>query len=542
MHSVPLRAVLALLVFAPIVRAAEVDGPDEEIMPDSLRTGPLAPTGTFNGTRGLSQTPAAEALGPGRLVIGLSGPWYRQERSFGGVPNRRADIITGVGTVAYGLAAALDVFASLTGYSSLNYRSDRATGLGTLGAGAQFTLPVTGAFPLRLAAQAGAFAGLSGNPINRNEADGYNYFETRTGADYRGMLIQSLVLGPERLGFKAHFNQGLSWSDRDAGSLMLLAAGLQANLGAAALGLELHSRTRTRDVALLDDPLWLTPSLQVRTGWNVNLTAGADFALSRDRDHSVAERSLEPWRAIGGIAFTLDTRWLRERDAKWAALKALRSRERAALAVMRRQAAQEAQEALEAEAEKQAEARRARESSREAMAAAAAQAAERERRARALNKGRALAAMPPRTPLENRLLAGETISLASVPFQPGRADIAPRAKPFLDDLAKVLTRYAKLRYELGGHADSVGHPEVNRLLSHERAVAVKFYLSEREPELEDRIGVIGYGAANPVADNASTTGRLMNRITDLKVANKAALADYVLPPSSPTNTAMGPEE
>lgn len=538
--------------------AAIADAPDysafyaaeEEAMPDSLKHPPIAPTNTLNGTRGLSQTPSAEALGAGRLVLGLSGPWYRQERAFAGAPNRDADIFTGVATLAYGLAPALDIFASLTGYSSLNYNSSEATGLGTLGAGAQVSWPELQGFPLAMAAQAGVFGGLSDNPINRNGADGYNYFETRTGTDFRGLLIQSLVFGPERLGFKAHFNEGLAWSTRDDGPLMLLAAGLQANLGPAAAGLELHSRTRARDAAFRSDPLWLTPSLQVRTGWNVNLTAGADIALSRDRDHSVAERSMEPWRLMGGIAFTVDTRWKGERDAQWAALKARRAQERAA-AVERERKASELAEAAAAERKARADLAAclaADRSAREpAKVAEKPQPSDAKGPKGAASARRAAQDFARRTPFEKRLLSGETVRLGSVPFASGKTELPPSAKPYLDDLARILMRYPNLRYELGGHADGSGNPEVNRILSQARAVAVKSYLAEKEPALEDRVGVMGYGDAEPISDNTSHAGRKANRKPDLKVANKAALAEYnprYEAPQAPvpTGTAMGPEE
>jgi outer membrane protein OmpA-like peptidoglycan-associated protein len=572
MHLIPYRAArraapLALLSLLCLVRVAPAapavsaqasaavasapaaDGPDyaafssssataspaaqEESMPDSLRSAPIAPTNTLNGTRGLSQTPAAEALGTGRLVLGLSGPWYRQERAFSGTPNRTADIFTGVATLAYGVSSSVDLFASLTGFSSLNYSSSEATGLGTFGGGAQVTWPPLAGFPISMAMQAGVFGGLSRNPINRNQADGYNYFETRTGTDFRGMLIQSLVFGPERMGFKAHLNEGLAWSGRETGALTLLAAGLQANLGPTALGVELHSRSRAQDVALLNDPLWVTPSLQVRTGWNVNLTAGADFALSRDRDHSVAERSLEPWRLIGGIAFSLDTHWKSQRDAKWAALKAERARQ-AGLA--RGQADGAEKERLIAEAAAASEAGR---KAREALAACLAEGKSARETAKASETPTAAPARRitidtrKRTPFENRLLAGETVRLRSVPFKSGKAELLPRAHSYLNELALILVRYPNLQYELGGHADRSGNPEVNRILSQARAVAVKSYLAERQPALEDRIGAVGYGDASPVADNSDRNGRWSNRKPDLKVTNQAALAEYVQPAAQP---------
>lgn len=520
--------------------AAFAGADEEEAMPDSLRFRPIAPTNTLNGTRGLTQTPAAEALGPGRLVLGVSGPWYRQGKSFSGTPNRAADIFTGVATMAYGLGSSFDLFASLTGYSSLNYNSSEATGLGTFGGGAQVTWPPLAGFPMSMALQAGVFSGLSRNPINRNQADGYNYFETRTGTDFRGMLIQSLVFGPERLGFKAHFNEGLAWSGRETGALTLLAAGLQANLGPAALGVELHSRSRAQDVALLDDPFWVTPSLQLRTGWNVNLTAGADIALSQDRNHSVAERSLEPWRLIGGIAFTLDTRWRKTRDAKWAALKFERSRLQA---VRGEKALDTERDRLIAEALQEAEAGR---KAREALAACLAEGQRARETAKVAEPQQPAAARRApdtrkRTPLEKSLLAGETVRLGMVPFKSGKAELLPRAHSYLTELARILVRYPNLQYELGGHADGSGNPEVNRILSQARAMAVKGFLAEREPALEERIGVVGYGDASPVADNTDKNGRWANRKPDLKVVNKAALAEYVQPDAQPAprKTAQG---
>jgi len=175
-------ALLSLSSLAPSVHAVTpiTDGADysafaasdEEAMPDSLKSPPIAPTNTLNGTRGLSQTPAAEALGAGRLVLGLSSPWYRQERAFSGTPNRKADIFSGIATLAYGLAPSVDLFASMSGFSSLNYNSGEATGLGTFGGGAQITWPPLAGFPMSMAAQAGVFGGLSRNPINKNQADG----------------------------------------------------------------------------------------------------------------------------------------------------------------------------------------------------------------------------------------------------------------------------------------------------------------------------------------------------------------------------------
>jgi len=66
-----------------------------------------------------------------------------------------------------------------------------------------------------------------------------------------------------------------------------------------------------------------------------------------------------------------------------------------------------------------------------------------------------------------------------------------------------------------GHTDSVGPSEVNQRLSSERARAVKSYLVGQglTPEM---IAADGKGAAAPVADNASRSGRAKNRRTEIE--------------------------
>jgi outer membrane protein OmpA-like peptidoglycan-associated protein len=536
-----LLAALGLLAFRIPAGAqgatAAVDPPVIEHIEDTTTVKVIAPTNTMQGTRGLSQTASAEALGEGRLVFGLHGPWYRQERKFQGVPNQKADIFTGVGTVAYGISRQWDIFASLTAYGSNNYNSANASGLGTVGGGVQATLPFTPSAPIRMGAQFGVFNGISKNPIDSNFADGYNYFETRTGMDFRGSLIQTLVFGREDAALKAHFNEGVVTSvESGVDPLLLLGTGMQMNLPVAAVGLELHSRTNLKDIALATDPLWLTPSMQFRTGYNLNLSIGGDISLSRERSTPSAVRALEPYRVFGGLAFTFDTQEEKRRQEKLEAIRATQERYR-----LRAQALEYARKAHEdslaaasvniqvnnISAQNEALAAKAHQDS-----LAMAEKARQDSLSLADARHRLEIEKSKRSDMENQLLTTGLLVLDAVYFETGRTEISINSKPYLTMLAKMLTKYPKLQIEVDGHTDNVGSDAYNQNLSQGRAMAVMSYLISQAPELSGRLTAKGYGESMPKADNRTAEGRKYNRRTELQVLNKDALREY----NEPTQT------
>jgi len=519
---------------------AQIDPPVIEHIEDTTTVELIQPTNTMQGTRGLSQTASAEALGEGRLVLGLNGPWYRQERSFAGTPNAKADIFTGIGSLAYGIGRQWDIFASLTAWGTQNYHGPQGSGLGTLQGGVQGTLPFTPTAPIRMGAQFAVINGLSDNPIDSNFADGYNYFETRTGLDFRGTLLQTLVAGSEATSLKMHFNEGVATSmESGVDPLLLLSTGLQMNVPMAALGLELHSRTALSDINFRTDPLWLTPSIQFRSLYSMNQTLGVDIALSRDRTGpgtQVALRALEPYRLFGGIAFTFDTWAEKRRQEKWEALRASREREQLkAEAVAAAQQAhddsvaaanahtqinnitvQNDQLSEQARQDSLAMAQKARQDS---LALADAQ--------RKLNEERSR-----RTDLENQLLTTGMLVMDAVYFETGKSDISLNSKPYLTMLAKMLTKYPKLQIEVDGHTDNIGSDAYNLTLSQARATAFRDYMASQVPDLGPRLTARGYGESRPKADNTTAEGRKLNRRTELQVLNKDALRQYNEPISS----------
>lgn len=95
-------------------------------------------------------------------------------------------------------------------------------------------------------------------------------------------------------------------------------------------------------------------------------------------------------------------------------------------------------------------------------------------------------------------------------FRPFSAEILPSSHQVLNEAAKVLLDYATLRLEIGGHTDPAGDPQANRLLSQQRADAVRQYLISRGVQAW-RLMAVGYGSERPRFNNATPQGRAQNR-------------------------------
>ncbi|MCS6944826.1 MAG: OmpA family protein [Sutterellaceae bacterium] len=120
----------------------------------------------------------------------------------------------------------------------------------------------------------------------------------------------------------------------------------------------------------------------------------------------------------------------------------------------------------------------------------------------------ALSALPPRPSVEDALRA---LNLLVVNFAPGSAEVPPDAHAVLTRAAAVIAALpAGTVLELGGHTDDTGTDAANAALSQARAQAVlDFLVAAGVPR--DRLVARGYGAARPVANNATEEGRFRNR-------------------------------
>ena len=104
-----------------------------------------------------------------------------------------------------------------------------------------------------------------------------------------------------------------------------------------------------------------------------------------------------------------------------------------------------------------------------------------------------------------------------VQFDFDQSNIRPDYKDEIDALGGFLKKNPAAYVLLEGYADSTGPEEYNLGLSLRRADSVANYLRDNYMISNDRIVVNYYGQANPIADNATSEGRAMNRRVEIAV-------------------------
>lgn len=111
------------------------------------------------------------------------------------------------------------------------------------------------------------------------------------------------------------------------------------------------------------------------------------------------------------------------------------------------------------------------------------------------------------------------VTLSGNTFASGAERLTAPARRELRVLATVLAGYPGHVITIDGHTDAVGDPAANRLLSAERAAAVRAGLiAEGVDPLW--IAARAFGAAQPVASNDTATGRAANRRVEIRIAKQ----------------------
>lgn len=119
---------------------------------------------------------------------------------------------------------------------------------------------------------------------------------------------------------------------------------------------------------------------------------------------------------------------------------------------------------------------------------------------------------------------GLVMTLGDVLFATGRADLTPSAMTRLDRLAQFMQRYPDRTVRVEGYTDSTGSADSNLRLSEMRAQAVRAALVARGID-PARVVTQGLGEAQPVASNATESGRQQNRRVDIVISDTGSVAE-----------------
>jgi outer membrane protein OmpA-like peptidoglycan-associated protein len=105
---------------------------------------------------------------------------------------------------------------------------------------------------------------------------------------------------------------------------------------------------------------------------------------------------------------------------------------------------------------------------------------------------------------------------SNITFATDQSDIRPNFYEALNSVALVLKEFDRTQVDVNGHTDSDGSNEYNEELSSRRANAVAQYLVSQQLNPQ-RFSVQGLGESQPVASNASTSGKAQNRRVEIQI-------------------------
>jgi len=114
---------------------------------------------------------------------------------------------------------------------------------------------------------------------------------------------------------------------------------------------------------------------------------------------------------------------------------------------------------------------------------------------------------------EDRKIVNEAIR--NLEFDFGKSTIRSRSFPYLNNVAELLTKKG-ISLKLAGHTDNIGSDAANMILSRNRAMAVKNYLTGQGAN-GSKIEAIGYGETQPASSNKTADGRQKNRRVEFTI-------------------------
>lgn len=122
---------------------------------------------------------------------------------------------------------------------------------------------------------------------------------------------------------------------------------------------------------------------------------------------------------------------------------------------------------------------------------------------------------PVQTPPPTPAPAPPNYNFSNIQFEFDSGILKTESYPTLDKAAAEMKKDPSATFILKGYASAEGSDEHNMQLSVDRANAVKTYLVNTGVSGAS-ISTKGFGEANPVADNSTEAGRVINRRVEIK--------------------------
>ena len=114
---------------------------------------------------------------------------------------------------------------------------------------------------------------------------------------------------------------------------------------------------------------------------------------------------------------------------------------------------------------------------------------------------------------------GDSIILnmpSNITFDTAQSQIKPQFYPTLNSVAAVFQEYKQTLINVVGFTDADGNANYNYELSRQRAASVAQYLSAQQLN-PHRFSVEGHGKNDPIASNATVSGKAQNRRVEITI-------------------------
>ena len=109
-------------------------------------------------------------------------------------------------------------------------------------------------------------------------------------------------------------------------------------------------------------------------------------------------------------------------------------------------------------------------------------------------------------------------NFSNIQFEFNSGILKTDSYPAMDKASAALRADPTLKFNINGYASAEGTDAHNMALSLERANAVKTYLVNSGVNA-DNLTAKGFGESNPVADNSTDAGKILNRRVEIKKRN-----------------------